>query len=199
MFESCRAHLGLPAQDRSAGAPNVTVVGRLPDFLDRRAHVEIPRRAGERWFRRVGLAVLVALCALALANVFGQATAESTVEEPDATLTLRAPSAMRSGLVYQVMFRVEARRGLEEPTIVLDPGWFESYTINAYQPEPVEWIHRDGRNALVYGPIAAGRRLVARVQYQVNPTAIGPRTQHVVLEDAGEPIARLEHDAFVYP
>jgi hypothetical protein len=45
----------------------------------------------------------------------------------------------------------------------------------------------------------AGGHLVARLQYQVNTTAIGPRTQHVVLEDEGVPLLRLEHEAFVYP
>jgi hypothetical protein len=97
------------------------------------------------------------------------------------------------------MFRVDARQDLTEPTLVLDPGWVEGFTINSYQPDPVEWQHRDGRNVLVYGPIPAGGHLVARLQYQVNTTAVGPRTQNVVLEDAGEELLRLEHDAFVYP
>jgi hypothetical protein len=63
----------------------------------------------------------------------------------------------------------------------------------------VEWLHRDGRNVVVYPPIPAGGHLVARLQYQVNTTAVGSRTQNVVLEDSGVPILRLDHDAYVYP
>ena len=47
--------------------------------------------------------------------------------------------------------------------------------------------------------LPAGGHLVARLQYQVNTTAYGRRTQNVVLEDSGKPILRLDHDAFVYP
>ena len=52
---------------------------------------------------------------------------------------------------------------------------------------------------VVYPRIPAGGHLVARLQYQVNTTAVGSRTQNVVLVDSGVPILRLDHDAYVYP
>jgi hypothetical protein len=174
-------------------------VAKVPQALERSQHVELTGPDVEAWLRRIGLFLLAAFLAVGLANVFGQATGEKSVENEAARLTLRAPGAVRSGLFYQVMFRVDARRELKEPALVLDPGWVEGFTINSYQPDPVEWQHRDGRNVVVYGPIPAGGHLVARLQYQVNTTAIGPRTQHVVLEDEGVPLLRLEHEAFVYP
>jgi hypothetical protein len=173
-------------------------VATLPETLSRKEHVD-PDVSVERWVRRVGLALLVAFLAVGLANVFGQATGEESVGNDTAKLTLRAPAAVRPGLVYQVLFRIDARVDLEEPALVLDPGWFESFTTNSYQPEPVEWEHRAGRNVLLYGPIEAGEHLVARLQYQVNPTAVGRRTQNVVLEEKGAPLLTLEHDLFVYP
>jgi hypothetical protein len=174
-------------------------VAALPDFLDRGRHVELGGRPFEPWARRVGIALLAAFVLVALANGFGQATSETTARADAAALTLRAPSAVRSGLVYQVLFRIDARRDLEEAALVLDPGWFEGFTINSYQPEPVEWEHRDGRNVLVYGPVSAGGHLVARLQYQVNPTAWGRRTQNVVLEDGGVRLAFVEHTNRIYP
>jgi hypothetical protein len=174
-------------------------VAKVPETLRRKEHVELAGRNYEEWARRVGLVLLAALLALGLANFFGQATAETSVENDAARLTLRAPADVRAGLFYQIMFRIDAREELTEPALVLDPGWVEGFTINSQQPEPVEWEHRDGRNVLVYGPIAAGGHLIARLQYQVNTTAFGPRTQNVVLEDAGEELLRLDHDAFVYP
>lgn len=174
-------------------------MAKFPDTLVRKEHVELTGHNVEEWFRRVGLVLLAAVLVLGLVNRFGQATDETRVDEDAARLTVRAPDAVRTGLFYQVMFRIDAREELTEPALVLDPGWFEGFTINAYQPEPVEWQHRDGRNVLVYGPIPAGGHLVARLQYQVNTTAVGTRTQNVVLEDAGTPILRLDHDTFVYP
>ena len=174
-------------------------MANVPDTLVRKEHVELAGHDVEGWLRRVGLFLLAALLVAGLANIFGQATGETAVENADARLTVRAPGAVRSGLFYQVMVRVDARRAFEEAAIVLDPGWFEGFTINSYQPDPVEWQHRNGRNVLVYGPIPAGGHLVARLQYQVNTTAYGTRVQNVVLEDAGTPVLRLDHDAVVYP
>jgi hypothetical protein len=174
-------------------------VAKVPETLVRKEHVELTGHDFEEWARRIGLVLLAAILALGLANFFGQATGETTVENDAARLTLRAPADVRAGLFYQIMFRIEAREELTEPALVLDPGWVEGFTINSQQPEPVEWKHRDGRNVLIYGPIPAGGHLIARLQYQVNTTAVGPRTQNVVLEDAGEELLRLDHDAFVYP
>jgi len=174
-------------------------VAKLPEALERKQNVDLAGPDVETWLRRGGLVLLAAFVAVGLANVFGQATGETSVANDAARLTLRAPDAIRSGLFYQVMFRVDARRELKEPALVLDPGWVEGFTVNAYQPEPVEWEHRNGRNVLLYGPIPAGGHLIARLQYQVNTTAIGPRMQHVVLEDGGAALLRLEHEAFVYP
>ena len=174
-------------------------MAKVPETLVRKEHVELTGHNVEEWARRVGLVLLAAMLVLGLANFFGQATGETAVENDAARLTLRAPSDVRAGLFYQVMLRIDAREELSEPALVLDPGWVEGFTINSQQPEPVEWQHRDGRNVLVYGPIPAGGHLVARLQYQVNTTAIGRRTQNVVLEDAGEELLRLDHDTFVYP
>lgn len=174
-------------------------MAKVPEALERKQHVELAGPDVEAWLRRIGLFLLAAFIAVGLANVFGQATGETSVENEAARLTLRAPGAVRSGLFYQVMFRVDARRELKEPALVLDPGWVEGFTINSYQPDPAEWSHRDGRNVLLYSAIPAGGHLIARLQYQVNTTAIGSRTQHVVLEDQGVPLLRLEHEAFVYP
>jgi hypothetical protein len=174
-------------------------VAKVPEALERKQHVELAGPDVEAWLRRAGLFLLAAFVAVGLANFFGQATGETSVENDAARLTLRAPDAMRSGLFYQVMFRVDALRELKEPALVLDPGWVEGYTINTYQPDPLEWEHRNGRNVLLYGPIPAGGHLIARLQYQVNTTAIGSRMQHLVLEDEGVPLLRLEHEAFVYP
>jgi hypothetical protein len=145
------------------------------------------------------LLVFAAFCVAGIANVFGQKTSETRETGQAADLEVEAPSASRGGLIYQVRFRVQARRDLAEPALVLDPGWFEGLTINTFQPDPAEWEHRDGRNVLVYGPVASGEKLVARLQFQVNPTAVGRREQGVALEDGGEVLLRLDRHMTIFP
>ena len=171
----------------------------LPDQLDRKRHVELESRGLEVWLPRAGVVVLLAFLALALANVFGQKIDTARATAAAADLELKAPDAVRPGLIYEVQFTVTAKQALEEPALVLDDGWFDGFTINTMSPDHEEWVQRDGRNVLTYGPVAAGDELVVRLQYQVNPTTFGTREQRVALEDGGSPILAIDHDAVVFP
>jgi hypothetical protein len=145
------------------------------------------------------LLLLLALSAAGLADVFGQRATESEARAEAANLRVEAPAAMRGGLIYQVKFIIEAKAQLEHPALVLDPGWFDGFTINTFEPDPVEWTQRSGREILSYPSLEAGEQLVVRLQYQVNPTTLGRRSQDVVLEDERRPVLSLKHDATIYP
>lgn len=171
----------------------------LPDHLERRTEVELHGRNVEPWLRRAFLLLLSALSALGLANVFGQHPGSTTARSPEADLTVSAPSAMRGGLIYEVRVTVTAHQALGKAELLFDPGWYEGFTINTFTPDAVEWVQRAGRNVLVYGRIDAGDELVVRLQYQVNPTALGRRDQDVSLADDGVEVVTVEHEATVYP
>lgn len=171
----------------------------LPDRLDRKQHVDLEGGDLERWLPRAGIVLLAAFLVAGLANVFGQRVQTTSVEGAAADLEVKAPPAVRSGLIYEVQFTVLAHRGLEEPTLVLDDGWFDGFTINTMSPDTKDWTQRDGRQLLSYGAVPAGAELVVRLQYQVNPTTMGTREQDVALEDNGETIATLNHETTVFP
>jgi hypothetical protein len=174
-------------------------VSSLPDHLNRRTNVDFHGRNVEPWFRRAFLLLLTVLSGLGLANVFGQHPASTTVRSPAADLTVSAPPAMRGGLIYEIVVTVAAYRDLRKAELVFDEGWYEGFTINTFQPDAAEWEQRDGRNVMVYGPLAAGEELVVRLQYQTNPTSLGTRDQDVSLADDGTELLTLEHSATVYP
>jgi hypothetical protein len=174
-------------------------VTELPDHLDRSAHVDLHGRNVEPWFRRVGLLLLLAACALGLANFFGQHTHVVSADSAAAKLTVESPGAARGGLIYQSIFRVDAHRSLAAPTLLLAPGWFDGLTINSVQPDAVEWGQDQGRNTLKLPAIAAGDVFILRLQYQVNPTILGHRSQPVVLKDGGEQILTLTHAQTIFP
>lgn len=171
----------------------------LPDLLDRKQHVDLEKRRLEQWLIWTGMVLLTAFLAAGLANIFGQKVETTSTTAAAADLEVEAPSAVRSGLIYQVQFTVTAHRRLEEPTLMLDSGWFDGFTINTMSPDTKDWVMRDGRNVLSYDPVQAGTELVVRLQYQVNPTTFGNRDQGVALTDGGAPILTLDHETTVFP
>jgi hypothetical protein len=174
-------------------------VTALPELLDRKQHVDLEGRELERWFPRAGIFLLAAFLVIGLANVFGQRVETASVSTSIADLEVKAPTAVRSGLIYEVQFTVTAHTALEEPTLVLESGWFDGFTINTMSPDTKDWTQRDGRQVLAYDAVPAGTELVVRLQYQVNPTTVGTREQDVALEDNGETIVALDHETTVFP
>lgn len=171
----------------------------LPETLARGTHADLEGRAHEVWFHRVGLLALAGFLAAGLAGVFGQSGETTTASAPAAALRVDAPAQLRSGLMYQARFGIEARATLERPTLVLEDGWFDGTTVNSLDPAPVEEVERNGYLVLVYDRLDAGDTLTVWIQLQVDPTSFGSRGQDVVLEDDGREVARVERSLTVFP
>ena len=173
-------------------------MARPPDHLTLQEHRDGDHRVelAARWLL-VGLLTLVA--ALALLNLFGQSPSHSLGTGEAATLEVSAPDRLRGGLFYEGEFTIHAVEEIEAATLLLDRGWVESMHINSYTPEPVGFAYRNGMLALDYGHVAAGDTLVARLEFQVNPTNVGRRPQGVQLHDEDEPLAAVERTVIVFP
>ena len=170
-----------------------------PDGLTLKRHRDLlgrERRPVARWLL---IAALCVVLALGLLNVFGQRRVESSAETAVAAFRGDAPTRLRGGLFFQARFRIEARRELENATLVLAPGWLHDITLNTVEPAPVGEASRDGRIALELGRIPAGDEFVLYLHFQVNPTAVGRRSQDVELSDGETPVASLERDAWIWP
>ena len=83
--------------------------------------------------------------------------------------------------------------------LVLDPDWLEDITLNTVEPSPVGEASRDGRIALELGRIPAGDEHRLYLHFQVNPTALGRRSQDVELYDGERLLLSVERDAIVWP
>ena len=170
----------------------------LPEFLDYATN----RDRSERWeltARRVFFGLLVVLCILALLNIFGQRPTTTTVASSAANLEVFAPTAVRGGLYYQGRFTIDAHESIEKATLVLDSGWSEQLQLNTVSPSPVGESSRDGRLALDFGHVDAGRKLVVYLQYQVNPTNVGRRSQDVELHDGETLLAHADRTLTIFP
>jgi hypothetical protein len=172
-------------------------------MADSSIHPEVYRdlkgRRRHPWHRRALLALLAVIPILALIGVFGQRTVRSEADTPKAALTLAGPTRLRGGLLFQWKVNVVARQRLAQPKLVLDPGFLNGLTVNTIEPQASQELNRDGRLVLEYDAIAAGEQLTVWIQYQVNPTTVGPRTVRVELDDDQTPITTITKHVRVFP
>lgn len=183
---------------RTGNTRGVPEAAGVPDCISLDVHRD-DRHLVERVFRWALFAGLAAVAIAGLANLFGQKTVVSVATGDDATLSLTAPPALRSGLYFQGRFEIEAGSDLREPTLVLDQGWFDAITVNTVQPEPTSVAGEGDRVSFAYDPLPAGRTLTVYVELQVNPTTFGRRRQGVELRDGERSIAAIERSVTVFP
>jgi hypothetical protein len=173
-------------------------VADLPDHLtykknrDRSEVIELTAR-------RVFFGALTLLALVALLNVFGQRPTTTIADSPVAELEVFAPTALRGGIYYEGRFTIRAHEAIDNATLVLDGGWTEQLQINTIEPSPVGESSRGGRLALDFGHVDAGDKLVVFLQYQVNPTNVGRRSQDVELHDGETLLAEADRTLTVFP
>jgi hypothetical protein len=171
----------------------------VPEGLTLEHHRDFVGRERRPVIRVVLLCALSAFLVLGLLNVFGQVVVVSEAETPAAEFEVSAPDKLRGGLFFQARYRIAAVEEIANATIVLDPGWLEDITLNTLEPAPVGEASRDGKIALELGRIPAGDEYLLFLHFQVNPTAVGRRSQDVELYDGERLLASFDRDAIVWP
>jgi hypothetical protein len=174
-------------------------VADVPDTIVLKRDRDLDGRGWHIWLRRALLTLLAVVPVLALFNVFGQRPATSIAATPSAQLEVYAPSHLRGGLLYMARFTVHARQDLKKATLVLDSGWAESITVNTIEPSPVGEASDNGRLSFDLGHIPAGQKFTLFMEFQVNPTNIGHRSQDVELRDGDTRILTIHRTVTVYP
>jgi len=76
---------------------------------------------------------------------------------------------------------------------------FQFGGINTIEPSPTSETSDNGRLELELGPIKAGDSFVLFMQFQVNPTNVGRRSQDVDLYDGNRHIATIDRTITVFP
>jgi hypothetical protein len=171
----------------------------VPQGLTLNHHRDLQGREARPVVRQVLVALLTAVLVLALLGLFGQRVDVSSAESSTARLEVSAPTKLRGGIFFQARVRVVAIEEIESATLVLDPGWLEDTTLNTVEPAPVGEASRDGRIVLELGRIPAGDEHRLYLHFQVNPTALGTRSQNVELYDGERLLLSIDRDALVWP
>jgi hypothetical protein len=170
-----------------------------PDCLQVTKHRDLRGRLWQIWVRRVLMALVALIPLIALFNVFGQRPATSSASGPKASLKVYGATHLRGGLIYMARFRIEANQELKKATLILDPGWAESITINTIEPSPIGEGSSDGKIVLQLGHIPAGQKYLLFMEFQVNPTNVGHRSQNVTLADGDTALITLHRKVTVFP
>jgi len=144
-----------------------------------------------------GLVFLIAL--LGLLNVFGQRPKDTLAASSAVDLHVFAPTRLRGGLYYEGRITFDAKQEIKNATVVLYSGWTEQMQINTCEPSHVGESSRDGKLTLEFGHVPAGQKLVAWLQFQVNPTNVGRRSQDVALYDDTTPLAQVDRTVTIFP
>src|SRR4051794_20860092 len=107
------------------------MAGAAPDHIDLGRHRDWEGRTYERWLPNFLFGLICLLPLGALLGLFGQTPDTQTVANPHgmATMTLIAPTKIRSGLLFQARFDIHAQRDIKDAVLVLDSGWLESMTL----------------------------------------------------------------------
>jgi hypothetical protein len=170
-----------------------------PDGIVLKRHRDLGGRDNHPAIRRTLLALVAALLVVGLLNIFGQVPSTSRAATPAAVLSVYSPTDVRGGLLYTSRFHVTARADLKKALLVLDSGWFEGMQVNSIVPQPIQDASRDGRVVFDLGHIAKGHSSILWIQFQVNPTNVGHRSQNVELDDGPDVISTIHRSITVYP
>ena len=164
----------------------------LADNRDRSERYELA-------LRRMFFGALTLIVAAALLNVFGQRPKDSLAAGSVAELHVFAPTSLGGGLYYEGRLTVKAKSDITKTTLVLDSGWTEQMQINTIEPSPVGEASRDGKLTFDFGHLGEGHKLVVWLQFQVNPTNVGHRSQDVTLYDDTRLLATVNRAVTVFP
>jgi hypothetical protein len=174
-------------------------VSDVPDGLTVEHHRDLQGRERRPVARWILLTLLALFVSLGLLNVFGQRPHTDTAQVQVASLKVYSPTRLRGGDIFESRFTIEAQQDIADATLVLDPGWIEGMTLNSLVPGPVGEASRNGRIAFQLGHIPAGQLHRLFLQFQVNPTNVGHRSQDVDLYDGERRLAHIDRNVTVFP
>ncbi|MEH3048028.1 hypothetical protein [Sphingomonas adhaesiva] len=159
-----------------------------------------PRRGFHRHATPVAILLLGLLLLLAMTGALGGSRSPvMRVATPDAVLTIKTPQTLRSGLFFETVIVVEARRPIADAVVALPPALWRDMTINAQLPAAESEAYRDGTWRFHYGALGPGERLEVKVDGQINPPLTVGTRGAIMLLDGERALARVPLTTRVLP
>lgn len=115
-------------------------------------------------------------------------------------LSVEGPVIIRSGEFFEMLFTIETEREIRDAVLSVDSRVWHDMTINTMIPQPTEESFKDGSFEFHFGALAAGARLVVKVDGQVNP-AYPPGTNEgaIAFVDGAATLTSVDYAMRVLP
>jgi hypothetical protein len=169
--------------------------------LSREFNLDLEGRALEPWIRRALLTLLALFVLGGLMSLMGQTPTTIRSEGERGAVSLTTPPTLRGGLMFQTKITIEAGPSapLHSPELVLSKGFLDGLTLNTLEPGPAEEESDADHLTLTFPRLDPGKATTVWIDYQVNPTTVGARTQELALLDDGDPVADVALPVEVLP
>ena len=148
----------------------------------------------------VALVLLAILLTLAMLGYLGGGKSPRLfADSPQATLTVKTPIRLRSGLFFEQVVQVRARTPLADAVIGIGAPLWQDTTINSMIPAAADEGYEDGQYRLHYGPLKAGDSLTMKIDGQINPPLTVGTRGVIALFDGQRQIAEIPLHIRVLP
>ncbi len=127
--------------------------------------------AGSRRGPRVApLLLLCALMAAGLAGALGGQPSPVIKSSHDgATLSVKAPHVLRSGLFFEMVIEVRSSQPVDDLVIAVSDQLWRDMTINTMIPAASEESFKQGSHRFSFGKLDAGEAMRFKIDGQINP------------------------------
>lgn len=135
---------------------------------------------------------LGAILAAGLAGLFGgQSDPVREARANGTTLSIRAPTTLRNGMLFETVIEVTPTRSVGDLVIAVSDGLWREMTINTTMPAAQKESHAHGYQRFSFGKAAPGDVLRFKVDGQVNPPLFAGTSGEIAAFDGERKLVRL--------
>lgn len=129
----------------------------------------------------------------------GQPNPVETVEFGDAALTMKMPSIIRNGELFETEIVVTPNRTIEDAVLSVDASLWRDMTINSFFPTAEQEDYRNGAFRFSFGRLDPGEPLRVKIDGQINPPLFAGNEGAIALFDGDRLIGASRRTVRVLP
>jgi len=145
---------------------------KMPDGLHD-DHVR-PVRGLSKHASPLSFIILCGLIGAALLGVFGGGHNAARTTNGDAVrLMVNMPTVIRNGEFFEARITITPLRDMQDLTLAISPSLWRDLTMNSMVPQATDEKFEDGAFRFSYGKAEAGKPLLVKLDFQINPSLFG--------------------------
>lgn len=145
-----------------------------------------------RYANPLPLLLLVVLLGAGLAGLLGgQADSVRSAQGDAASISVRAPQILRSGMVFETIVEVKPIQPVPDLVVAVSDGLWREMTINTMIPAAQEESNKDGFHRFSFGKAEPGETFRFKIDGQINPPLFAGTNGEVALFDGEKKLASV--------